>query len=156
MLRYPEEFYSINDVALVPTDFGGRENRNIFSAISAVADEKQTPDIASVIEALRAQGKGASEEYLSRLREIPCSLAQAKDAAQTVKGLSVSRALVDLGVKTIESAKENRSDFTTALDEVESEFALTRRGIPRSTATPTSIADIISDLKNSDVTAGIP
>jgi replicative DNA helicase len=156
MLRYPDEYYSLNEFNLVPSDFGGRENKNILRAIITVTDEKRTPDFASVIEALRANGNGGSEPYLSRLQEIPCSLAQAKDAAQTVKGLSVSRALVDLGVKTIETAREHRSDFESALGEVESEFATIRKGLPRTSARSAAIADILADLKNNEVVGGIP
>ena len=156
MLRYPEEYHSINDVNIVPQDLGGRENRTILSAIIAVADQKRSPDIAAVIESLRAAGRGSAEDYLHRLREVPCNLAQAKDAAQTVKGLSVSRALVDFGVKVIGTAKENRSDYVNALADVENEFAGIRRGLPRDSASSSGIADIIHDLKNAENTQGIP
>lgn len=154
LLGYPEEYYSINNVGVVPTDLGGRENRIILGAIISVADEKRTPDIATVVESLRSRGNSGSEPYLSRLREIPCSLAQAKDAAQTVKGLAVSRSLVDLGVKTIEAAKEHRSDFEQAFSAVESEFAGIRKALPRGKQTSSSIRDILSDIQNQDVVAG--
>lgn len=156
MLRYPEEYFSLNESNIVPADLGGRENRTILGAIIAVAEEKRTPDIASIIETLRGRGAGGSEAYLSRLQEIPCSLAQGKDSAKTVKGLSVSRALVDLGVKTIESAKENRSDYEAAFSEIEGEFAGIRRGLPRTTASTTSIADILADIKSAENVGGIP
>lgn len=156
MLKYPDDYWEINSVGLVSADFGGRENRNIFRSIQTVSEDRRTPDYASVIEALRAAGNGGSEDYLSRLREIPCNLAQAKDAANTVKGLAISRALVDFGVKTIGVAKESRSDYETALGEIEGEFAVIRRGMPKSSAGSADIADILSDLRSSDVQAGIP
>lgn len=156
LLRYPEEYYSINDVGIMPSDLGGRENRAVLTSIVAVADDKRTPDIPSIIESLRASGRGGTEEYLSRLSEIPCSLAQAKDAAQTVKGLAVSRALVDLGVKTIEVAKEYRSDYGAAFGEIETEFAGIRRGLPASGSQHVTIAEIISDIKSSSAVEGIP
>lgn len=155
LLRYPDDYHSINDTGIVPSDIGSREARHVLGAIISVADAKRTPDLASVIESLRSTGHGASEEYVSRLLQVPCSLAEAKESAATIKGLSVSRALVDLGVKTIETAKELRSDWEGALSEVEGEFASIRRALPRA-ATATSIADIISDLKRSDVQSGIP
>jgi replicative DNA helicase len=155
LLRHPDDYYAINNLGLLPEHFGSREARYCFSAIQRVTDEKRTPDNASVLEALRADGHGTSEPYMSGLLKIPCSLAQAKDAAQTVKGLAVSRALVEFGVKTIEAAKENRSDYEAAIGEIEAEFASIRRGMPKSPSSP-DIADIIKDLKFSTVQAGIP
>ena len=155
MLKYPDDYWAINSVGLVPSDFGGRENRNIFRSIQTVSDDRRSPDYAAIIESLRAAGNGSSEDYLSRLREIPCNLAQAKDAATTVKGLAVSRALVDFGVKTIGTAKESRSDYEAALGEIEGEFASIRRGLPKATSSP-NIGDILHDLRYSDVQAGIP
>lgn len=156
LLRNPEEYWSINDVGLVPTDFGGRENRYVFSAIQSVAEDKHAPELALVVERLRASGRGGSEEYVSRMLEIPCSLAQAKQAAGVVKGLSVTRALVEFGVKTIGIAKESRSDYLAALGEIETEFAGIRRAVPKSTASSPDIGDILNDLKNSETQAGIP
>jgi replicative DNA helicase len=156
LLRYPDEYHSLNESGIVPSDLGGRENKTVLSAIIAVAEDKRSPDVASVIESLRGRGSGGSEPYLSRLQEVPCSLAQAKDAAETVKGLAVSRALVDLGVKTIEKAKEHRSDYEAALSEVEVEFAGIRKGLPRGATMSTGIDSILADLRNSEQIAGIP
>lgn len=155
LLRNPEDYWSINDVGLVPTDFGGRENRAVFSAIQSVAEDKHAPELSLVVERLRASGRGGSEEYVSRMLEVPCSLAQAKQAAGVVKGLAVTRALVDFGVNTIGIAKESRSDYLNALAEIEGEFASIRRVLPKSTAGSANIGDIINDLKTSDVQAGI-
>lgn len=154
-LRNPNEYWSINDVGLVPSDFGSREARAVMAAIDAVASNKNTPDTVNVIEELRGAGKGSSEDYVSRLLSTPCSLAQAKDNARIVKGLSVSRRLQEVGVRAIEVAREARSDYEPALAEVEAEFADVRRGLPKSTSSAHP-ADIIADIKSRSGEPGIP
>lgn len=155
LLRNPEEYWSINDVGLMPTDFGGREGRYVFSAIQSVAEDRNAPEVPLVLERLRSAGHSATEDYLSRLLEIPCSLAQAKESAQIVKGLAINRDLVNFGVKVIETAKENRADYVNSLGEIEAEFAMIRRGLPKDTNSPV-ISDILNELKNSDTQSGIP
>lgn len=155
LLRNPEEYWSINDVGLLPTDFGGREGRYVFSAVQSVAEDRNAPEVPLVLERLRSQGHSGTEDYLSRLLEIPCSLAQAKESAQIVKGLAINRDLVNFGVKVIETAKEHRADYVNSLGEIEAEFASIRRGLPKDTNSPV-ISDILEDLKNSDTQAGIP
>jgi replicative DNA helicase len=114
MLRYPDDFHSINDVGLVHTDFVGGENKRIMKAIASVVGEKRNPDFPLVLEEVRLTGHDSTQEYLSGLLNVPCSIAQAHEYARTVKGLSASRSLANAGAKIIEVAREKRSDYDSA------------------------------------------
>ena len=70
LLQHPEDYYSINDVSLVPSDFGSREARNMLRAIVSVADEKRTPTTANVIEALRAADPAATTDEASAIEQL--------------------------------------------------------------------------------------
>lgn len=130
MLRYPDEYYSVNDVGLKSNDFIGGENRKVMKAISAVVDGKRVPDLPLVLEEVRLSGSDSTAEYVTSLLSVPCSIAQAHEYARTVKGLSTSRALANAGAKIIEVARDKRSDYESAVAEAESLLFAVKRIAP--------------------------
>lgn len=130
VLRNTDVWFSIRDLGVTASDFGGPENKVIMKAIEAVVAQRQEPDLTLVIEVLRGSGNSDHEEYLEKLLTIPCSSAQALDAARLVKGLTVSRGLAKAGVKIIEIAQEKRGDYDSALVEAEGALRRVRVGVP--------------------------
>ena len=149
LLRAPEAYWDINDTGLTASDFMGAENKRVMKAIEAVAAGKKAPEPALVLEEVRANGRDSTVEFLTSLQKLPCSIPQAKEFAQTVKGLSASRQLVTAGANIIELAQEHRSDASTALAEAESELRKVRLTVPGDgvSAHP---ADIIRELRHTD------
>lgn len=119
MLRYPDDYYTINDVGLQADDFLDPENKRVAKALFETVEEKTKPEIPLVIEGLRLGGHDETVDYVTELTTAPCSAAQAKEYARTVKGLSVNRQIANVGVKMIEISREKRSDYEGALAESE-------------------------------------
>jgi len=154
MLRYPDDYFSINDVGLVPADFVGPENRKVFKAISAVAAEKRVPSFPLVLEEIRLSGSDTTAEYLNALQSVPASVAQAKEMVVVVKGLAASRGLANAGAKIIELARENRADYATALTEAETLIWKVKQSLPDERGT--SAADILERMAVSTQAETIP
>lgn len=130
MVRYPEEYWSINSVGLTPSDFVGPENRRVMKAIAAVAQEKKTPEYPLVLEEIRLAGHDSTPDYLAKLNEVPCSVAQSHEHVSLVKGLSVSRNLANAGAKIIEIARDKRSDFEAAITEADTVLYKVKANLP--------------------------
>lgn len=128
ILRYPDDYYSINDVGLTPSDFIGSENRKVMKAVVACVNDKKNPEFPMVQEEMRLAGH--STEHLSSLLSVSCSIPQAHEYARTVKGLSTSRALANAGAKIIEVAREKRSDYESAISAAESYLHAAKRVAP--------------------------
>ena len=155
MIRYPEEYWSINSVGLTASDFIGPENRRIMKAIASVAQEKKTPEYPLVLEEIRLAGHESTPDYLAKLSEVPCSVAQSHDYVKTVKGLSVSRSLANAGARIIEIARDKRSDFETAINEADTVLYNVKRSLPPEER-GSSIADILARMETQTQAATIP
>ena len=155
LLRYPDEYHSINDVGLAYVDFVGSENRKVFKAITTVVSDKRVPNLPLVLEEVRLSGSDTTAEYVTSLIEVPCSIAQAHEYARTVKGLAASRALANAGAKIIEVARERRSDYEAAIADAESIFFAAKRVAPpdERSANP---ADILDRIRNAGPTETTP
>lgn len=153
MLRYPEDYWSINSVGLVPQDFIGTNNRKVMKAIASVVADKKTPDLPFIMEELRMGGDDT--EYVLRLNELPCSVPQAHEYARTVKGLSASRSLADAGAKIIEVARENRSDYESAISNAETLLAKVKRVLPPDERSPEP-GDILARMRTAGPTVSVP
>lgn len=153
MVRYPDEYWSINSVGLIPSDFVGPENRKVMKALASVAAEKKIPEYPLVLEEIRLAG--GDGDYLARLAEVPCSVAQSHDLVRTVKGLSVARALANIGAKTIEIARDKRSDFEAAISEVDTLMFNIKKQLPPEER-GTSAADILARMATSTQASTIP
>lgn len=155
ILRYPDDYYGINDVGLNSKDFVFSENKAVMKAISAVVREKKSPDFPLVLEELRVAGSNGTEEYLGKLMDLPCSVAQAHEFARTVKGLSAARALADAGAKIVETAHENRTDYESAIVEAESLIFKVKQVLPPEER-GTSAADILRRMDEAPMSDSIP
>lgn len=155
MIRYPEEYWSINSVGLVPADFIGPENRRVMKAIASVALEKKTPEYPLVLEEIRLAGHESTPDYLSKLSEVPCSVAQSHEYVKTVKGLSVSRALANAGARIIEIARDKRSDFEAAITESDTVLYNVKRNLPPEER-GSSAADILTRMESTTQASTIP
>jgi replicative DNA helicase len=155
LLRYPDEWYSINDVGLVPSDFTSAENRKVMKAMTAVVSDKKKPDLLLVGEEIRMSGSDSTIEYLEALNEIPCSIAQAHEYARIVKSLSASRALANAGAKIIEIARDKRADYETAIAESEQVLRTAKKvGPPEGRSDHP--ADILERMRNALPTEIVP
>jgi replicative DNA helicase len=155
LLKYPEEYWSINDVGLLPSDFIGVENQRTLKAIQAVANGKKQPDLPLVLEEIRLLGYDSTPDYAVKLTEQPISVNQSREFVRTVKGLSVARSLANAGTKIIEIARSNRSDYDTAIGEAESALHKVKRILPPEER-GTSAADIITRLDTRVDTPAVP
>jgi replicative DNA helicase len=153
ILRYPEEYHSINEAHLVPQDFIGTENQRVMRAVAAVVDSKQEPTMPLVIEELRV--KGHDTEYALRLTEQPASPAQAREFGRVVKGLSVNRALANTGARIIEIAREARTDFESSLSEAEKALWKVKQVLPPEEK-GISASEILDRMKNTTLSDTIP
>ena len=135
-VRNPDAYWDLNDVGVVPGDFLNNENRRVMKAILAVTESKRLPDLPNVIEALKAGDNESTIAYATRLLSVPVSVAQAKEYAGIVKGLSVSRQLAQAGSKIIEVAAEKRSDASSAIGEAESILRKVRGNVPAPDRSP--------------------
>lgn len=121
VIRNPDEVYTIfGGTQLGSVDFVGTEAKRIARAIDECVAERRSPTLPYLVEALRLGGHDDTIEYVSRLSSLPCSVPQAVEYAKTVKGLSVSRRLANAGAKIIEVAREQRSDYVSAVSSAES------------------------------------
>lgn len=155
MLRYPDEYYSVNDVGLMHTDFVGGENRKVMKAVTAVVADKQVPNLPLVLEEVRLSGSDTTADYVTSLLEVPCSIAQAHEYARTVKGLSASRALATAGAKIIEVARESRSDYESAITEAETLLHRVRAVAPPDERS-SDPADILQRIRTAGPTETTP
>lgn len=155
ILRYPDEYWSINSVGLTPSDFIGTENIRVMKAIASVAADKRIPDLPLVLEEVRVSGRESTAEYVQKLLEVPCSIAQAHEHARTIKGLSASRALANAGARIIEVARENRADYEAAISEADTLLWKVKQVLPPEER-GTSAADIIERMKNAPPSQTIP
>jgi replicative DNA helicase len=154
-LKNPGGYWSLNDVGLRHEDFLGGENRRVMRAIEAVTNDKKEPDLPNVIEALRQQGQSTTIDYLSRLQSLPVSVAQARDYARTVKGLSVSRQLATVGAQITSIAAEKRADADAAVAEAESLIRQVAQSIPQPDRSP-DMTDILRRVRQGGTTTSIP
>ncbi len=154
MIRYPDDYFSINDAGLVPADFVGPENRKVFKAIYSVASDKRVPSFPLVLEEIRLSGSDTTVEYLNALQSVPASVAQAKENVNVVKGLSASRGLANAGAKIIEIARENRADYQTAMTEAETLIWKVKQSIPEERGN--SASDILERMAVSTQAETIP
>jgi len=154
VLRYPDKYWSINDVRLVVDDFVGIENRKVMRAILAVVADNKQPDLPLVIEQLTGHGADLAQEYITRLNVLPCSTPQAIECAVTIKGLSTSRHLASAGAAIIEIAQDRRADSEGALAEAEALLREVRDKLPEIERSPDP-ADILRRLKQAGPAAGI-
>ena len=156
VLRNPDEVYSIyGDATLESGDFIGTETKRIARAIDECIAERRSPTLPYIIEHLRLGGNDDTIEYVSRLNSLPCSIPDAIEYAGTIKGLSISRRLANAGAKIIEIAREQRSDYETAVSSAESVL----RGITQMLPTPERSpepADIIRRMKSNGPVQTIP
>jgi replicative DNA helicase len=155
MLKHPDAFWSINEVALKSEDFLGSENRRVFKAIDAVVSERKQPDMPLILEELRVSDAGTTHEYLARLSTLVVSVPQAIEYARTVKGLAVSRELASVGAGIIEIAREHRSDTDAAISEAETMLRKVRDAMPAPERSPDP-TDILRRMRTAGPSSGIP
>lgn len=154
ILRYPDEFWSLDEVGLRSQDFLAINNQRVMKAIRSVVNEKKSPDVPLVLEELRINGE-ESADYVLKLAEQPCSIAQGREYIRTVKGLSTSRALAAAGAKIIEVAREERSDYESALAKAESLLWEVKKVVPPSER-GSSAADILERMRQAPPSETIP
>ena len=130
ILRYPEEYLSINEARLVPQDFIGKENQRVMRAIAEISDARQELTIPAIVESLRQSGHESAIEYALRLTEQPASPAQARESAVIVKGLSANRSLANAGARIVEIAQESRTDYESAIIEAEKQLWRVKQALP--------------------------
>lgn len=155
MLRYPDDFYSINSVGLTGEDFLGPENRRVARAIFETVSEKKRPELPFVLESLRMAGGDDTAEYVSALTSVPCSVQQATEYVRTVKGLSVSRGITKAGARFIEIGRERRSDFESAVGDCEKVWKGILNGLPGVEESPVAV-DILRRLASAGPVSAIP
>ena len=139
ILNHPEDYWSINDVGLVPSDFFMPENRKVMKAIAAVAADKKAPEIPHVMEEVRLAG-GETDDYVARLASEACSIPKAHEFARTVKSLSVSRNLANVGAKIVDLARDKRTDYEAAIAEADTLLSGVKRVLPPDERSPEASA----------------
>jgi replicative DNA helicase len=156
VLRNPDEVYSIyGDATLESSDFIGTETKRIARAIDECVAERRSPTLPYIIEHLRLDGNDDTIEYVSRLNSLPCSVSDASEYAGTVKGLSISRRLANAGARIIEIAREQRSDYSTAVSSAESVLRNITQMLPTPERSPEP-GDIIRRMKANGPVQTIP
>ena len=155
ILRYPEEYLSINEARLVPQDFIGKENQRVMRAIAEISDARQELTIPAIVESLRQSGHESAIEYALRLTEQPASPAQARESAVIVKGLSANRSLANAGARIVEIAQESRTDYESAIIEAEKQLWRVKQTLPPEEK-GISASEIIERIKNSPMHETIP
>lgn len=155
VLRYPKEYWEINDVSLTAGDFIGTDNKRVARAVFETIAEKNEPDLPLVVEALKLDGNHETVEYASSLSTVPCSVQQAKDYGRIIKSLSVSRALGHVGAKTIEISQARRTDYETAISEVEGLLRGLSKTLPETPRSPKP-EEILRRLRLTKQTDHIP
>lgn len=154
MLNHPDDYWSINDVGLTASDFFLGENRKVMKAISSVVSDKKTPDIPLVLEEVRLAG-GETSDYVVRLASESCPIPKAHEFARTVKSLSVSRNLANVGAKIVDLARDKRADYESAIAEADSLLAGVKRVVPPDERSPEAGA-ILDRIWNAGTTASTP
>lgn len=155
IVRYPEDYWSINDVSLRAEDFLGTENRRVMKAIESVVADRKPPETPLILEEVRLSGNAETGEYIQKLLSTPSSVSQSHEHARIVKGLSASRALASAGARIIEIARSNRSDYDTAIAEAESALFGVKRVLPP-TERGTSAADILDRMSSATRVPNVP
>jgi replicative DNA helicase len=138
ILRNPTEYFSVNDMGLVASDFANRDHIYIFRAITSAVESKDDPTLPYVIEYLKRAGKDHVVDYVGSLMTTPCSIAEAHGYAKVVKGLSVSRNLGNAGVKIIDIAQEKRGDYNSAIVEAENALRVVSDSLPQQERSPSA------------------
>ena len=134
MLKYPDAYWSINDVGLTSRDFLGSTSSKVMRAIGIVVEDRKQPDMSLVVEELAENAD--AREYVSKLLSTPVSVPQAIEAAKVVKGLSTSRMLQAVGARIITIAEEHRADSDSAVMEAESALRDVRNTLPAPDRSP--------------------
>jgi len=143
MLKYPDAYWSINDVGLTSRDFLGSLASKVMRAIGVVVEDRKQPDLSLVAEELHDNDD--AREYIARLISTPVSVPQAIEAAKVVKGLATSRMLQAVGARIITIAEEHRADSDTAVMEAESALRDVRNTLPAPDRSPDP-GDILARL----------
>lgn len=155
-LKYPNDYFSINSVGLNDADFVDSSHRKVMRAILEVVSDKQEPNLPDIVEQMkRAKAGGEAIEYATRLTTIPCSSSQGADYAKTVKGLSVSRGLARVGVRIIDLAQENRTDYESAIAEAERGLREFTSSLPANEHSPL-VKDILTRLRSEKAGDAVP
>lgn len=128
MLKYPDAYWSINDVGLSSRDFMGPLAAKVMRAIGIVVEDRKQPDLSLVTEELHDNED--ARDYISKLLSAPVSVPQAIEASKVVKGLATSRMLQAVGARIITIAEEHRADSDTAVMEAESALRDVRNTLP--------------------------
>jgi replicative DNA helicase len=155
MLRYPEAYWTINEVGLSALDFVNVENRKVAKAIFRIVADKAEPTLPFVIEQLRVQGDNDVLDYVSTMTTVPVSVAQAADYARIVKALSVNRNIGYFGAKVIAISQEKRTDYESSLTEVETGLRRLVTTLPDQ-AESAHVGDILERYRNRKVSDAIP
>lgn len=143
MLKYPDAYWSINDIGLTSRDFMGSTASKVMRAIGIVVEDRKQPDMSLVVEELA--GNDDAKEYVSKLLSTPVTVPQAIEAGKVVKGLSTSRMLQAVGARIITIAEEHRADSDSAVMEAESALRDVRNTLPAPDRSPDP-ADILSRI----------
>lgn len=143
MVKFPDAYWSINDVGLTSRDYMGPVASKVMRAIGVVVEDHKQPDISLVVEEL--SGSEDAREYVSKLLSTPVTVPQAIEAAKVVKGLSTSRMLQSVGARIISLAEEHRADSDSAVMEAESMLRDVRNTLPAPDRSPDP-ADILARL----------
>lgn len=143
MVKFPDAYWSINDVGLTSRDFMGSIAGKVMRAIGVVVEDRKQPDISLITEELA--GNTDALDYVSKLLSTPVSVPQAIEASKVIKGLSTSRMLQAVGARIITIAEEHRADSDSAVMEAESALRDVRNTLPAPDRSPDP-ADILSRL----------
>lgn len=155
IIRYPDEYRTINEVGLTAEDFLGPENRKVAKAVIEVAEERRRPELPYILEALRLAGADSTTEYVASLGSVPCSVEQATEYARTVRGLGISRNITRAGARIIEIGREHRADYESALADASRVLAEVSAGLPSGERSPVP-SDIIRRIASAGPTETIP
>jgi replicative DNA helicase len=155
LLRNPKDYYSINDVSLVPSDFQFPNHKRIAQSLFEVFDEKGDISLPMVIESLSLGGHEDEKELVGDLIVTPVNIAQAHEAARIVKSLAVGRNLQKAGVEIIDLAKERRTDYEGAIAAAESKLRRIAESVPEPERSPRT-SDILRRIKQHGVRDSIP
>lgn len=143
MLKFPDAYWSINDIGLNSRDFLGVTSGKVMRAIDIVVGDRKQPDLALVTEEL--SGNDDARDYVSKLLAAPVTVPQAIEAAKVVKGLSTSRMLQSVGAAIISIAEEERADADGAVMRAESLLRDVRNTLPVPDRSPDP-SDILARL----------
>ncbi len=153
-LRHPDQYYSLNSLGLVQSDFLGLETRRIAGAVFDVAKERN-PDVVLVLEALQERGESSAAAYMSELTTMPVNVPQAREYERTIKGLSIGRNLQGVGVRIIDIAMENRADYESSILDAEKLLGQLSDGLPEPERSPKP-GDILRRLRNTEHAISVP